>query len=131
MAYDVRIIPVGEFLRSDVTGVLNREASRQLLSKLMGASRQQNINRILIDCRDASSVTNLTDVWMLVQDFDALGVTRKCRIAVLSSPEGDFGKVEFLEVCASNRGYAVKAFVEFEGAVTWLAAQQSCSESVP
>jgi hypothetical protein len=61
-----------------------------LLGQLMAACQRENITRILIDCREASSQATVLEVWLLARDFAALGVTYKYRVAVLNRPKDDF-----------------------------------------
>ena len=83
MAYDVRVIPIREFMKTDVTGELDVAETRKMLSQIMTACKRENITRILIDCREASSHSTVTDVWTLARDLGSLGVTHENRVAVL------------------------------------------------
>ena len=124
MTYDVRVIPIREFLKTDVTGELDVAATREMLSKLMAACKREKITRILIDCREASTHSTVTEVWTLARDLGDLGVTRDNRVAVLNRPKDSFDRGAFLELCATNRGYHLRAFREFEGAFAWLTSEQ-------
>lgn len=125
MAYNLRVIPVGEFLRTDVTGVVDLQTSRELLRGLMAICMQESLDRILIDGREARSEGSLLDVWTLAKDLGGLGVAPGYRVAVLNRPKDDFDRVAFLELCATNRGYQLKAFRDFETAFTWLTTEES------
>ena len=48
MAVDVRIIPIKEFLRSDVSGNLDLERSLILLRSLVEECKNHNVDRILM-----------------------------------------------------------------------------------
>ena len=117
MAVDVRIIPITEFLRADVSGTL-METSLILLCDLIAACKEHNVDRILIDTREATSNTSVLDVWTLAKKLTSSGL--RARIAVVNSPKDDFDRGAFLELCAVNRGYDLKAFRDFEAAFTWL-----------
>jgi hypothetical protein len=123
MAYDVRVIPIREFVKTDVTGELDVTATREMLSQLMAACKRENITRILIDCREASTHSTVTDVWTLARDLGSLGVSHENRVAVLNRPKDHFDRAAFLELCATNRGYHLRAFREFEAAFTWLTSE--------
>jgi hypothetical protein len=125
MTYDVRVIPIKEFMKTDITGELDMGATRDMLSQLMAACKRENITRTLIDCREASSHATVLDVWTLARDLGSLGVTYKNRVAVLNRPKDEFDRSAFLEVCATNRGYQIKAFREFEQAFSWLTSEES------
>lgn len=122
MAYNLRVIPINEFLRTDVSGEVDLKASRELLKGLMDICVRENLDRILIDGREASSHASTVDVWTLANDLGSLGVSREYRVAVLNRPKDDFDRMAFLELCATNRGYQLKAFRDFEAAFTWLTA---------
>ena len=122
MAVEVKIIPIKEFLRSDVSGNLNLEKSLSLLRKLVEECKTRNVDRILIDTREATSNASMLDVWTLAKKLTLSGLT--ARIAVVNRPKDDFDRGAFLELCAVNRGYELKAFRDFEAAFTWLNEDQ-------
>jgi hypothetical protein len=127
MACDVRVIPIREFMKTDLTGEIDLNASRELLSELMAACKRENMTRILFDAREASSRSTILDVWTLARDLNSLGVTHENRVAVLSRPKDNLDRAAFLELCATNRGFHLRAFREFEDAFTWLTSEQSSS----
>ena len=129
MAYDVRVIPIREFLKSDIRGEIDLNASRGLLSELMAVCKREHMTRILIDSREASSHSTTLDVWTLARDLGSIGVTPENRVAVLNRPKDHFDRAAFLELCATNRGYQLKAFREFEEAFAWLTSEQPSSEA--
>lgn len=130
MAYDVRVIPIQEFMKTDITGELDVAETREMLSQIMTACKRENITHILVDCREASSHSTITDVWTLARDLESLGVTHQNRVAILNRPKDGFDRAAFLELCAGNRGYHMRAFREFEPAFIWLVSEQSSGEAV-
>jgi len=60
----------------------------------------------------------MLDVWTLAKKLTSSGL--RARMAVVNSPKDDFDRGAFLELCAVNRGYDLKAFRDFEAAFTWL-----------
>jgi hypothetical protein len=129
MAYDLRVIPISEFMRTNVSGEVDLKASREMLSGLMAICEREKIDRILIDGREAKSQSTAVDVWTLAGDLGSLGVTRGHRVAILNRPKDDFDRGAFLELCATNRGYQLKAFRDFEAAFAWLTTEQPSSEA--
>jgi hypothetical protein len=128
MACDVRVIPIREFMKTDLAGEIDLNVSRELLSELMAACKRENMTRILIDSREASSHSTMLDVWTLARDLGSLGVTHENRVAVLNRPKDNFDRAAFLELCATNRGYHLKAFREFEVAFAWLTSEEYSSD---
>ena len=127
MAVDVRIIPIKEFLRSDVSGNLDLERSLTILRSLVEECKNHNVDRILIDTREATSNASMLDVWTLAKKLTYSGL--RARVAVVNRPKDGFDRGAFLELCAMNRGYELKAFRDFEAAFTWLNAGQPSTSS--
>ena len=128
MAAEVRIIPIKEFLRSDVSGALDLERSLSILRKLAEECKNHNVDRILIDTREATSNASMMDVWTLAKKLTHSEL-RAARLAVVNRPKDDFDRGAFLELCAVNRGYELKAFRDFEAAFTWLNEGQPSASS--
>ena len=124
MAYDVRVIPVKEFLRTDISGEIDLRASREVLKELLATCAQNDVYHVLIDGREASSHSSTVDVWTLANDLDSLGMKVEHRVAILNRPKDEFDRAAFLEVCATNRGYQLRAFRDFETAFTWLTVEE-------
>ena len=120
MSYDMRVIPISEFLRTDVSGEIDLPATRAVLKELLDICARSNIYHILIDGREARSRSSTVDVWTLANDLGSLGMSPQHRIAILNRPKDDFDRGAFLEMCATNRGYQLRAFRDFENAFTWL-----------
>jgi hypothetical protein len=121
MGYDVQVVKVSEFLRSHVSGVVDLDASRELLRKLVAAAARHRVHRVLLDGRDSRSNASTADIWSLANDLSSLGVSREHRVALLlQPPQADFDRGAFLELCATNRGFQLRAFHDFEQAFDWL-----------
>lgn len=118
MTVEVRIIPIKEFLRTDVSGNLDLERSLIILSHLVEECTKHNVDRILIDTREATSNASMLDVWTLARKLTHSGL--RAQVAVVNRPKDDFDRGAFLELCAMNREYQLKAFRDFEAAFTWL-----------
>ena len=125
MAVDVRIISITQFLRADVSGTL-METSLILLCDVIEACKEHNVDRILIDTREATSNTSVLDVWTLARKLTPSGLSR---VAVVNRPKEDVERGTFLELCATNRGYQLEAFNDFEAAFTWLSEGQPSTSS--
>jgi hypothetical protein len=62
-----------------------------------------------------------TDVWEIATSLEEWGICRHNRIAILNAPKDNFDRAAFLETCATNRGFDIRAFRDFEKALYWLA----------
>jgi hypothetical protein len=119
MPVEVRIIPITKFLLTDASGTL-METSLILLRDLLQACKEHNVDRLLIDTREATSSASVLDAWTLASNLTHSELSPKDRVAVLNRPEDDFDGAASLELCPTNRGYQLKAFHDFEAAFTWL-----------
>jgi len=127
MPVEVRIIPITEFLLTDASGTL-METSLILLRDLLQACKEHNVDRLLIDTREATSSASVLDAWTLASKLAHSELSHKDRVAVLNRPEDDFGAAS-LEPCPVNRGYQLKAFHDFQAAFTWLNEREPSTSS--
>jgi len=123
MAYDIRLIHLKDFLRTNVHGAIDLESSRRLFKEVANASLERDNHHILIDVRDIPPGGKLSavDVWEVASSLEDCGIGRHTRIAILNAPKDNFDRAAFLETCATNRGFAIRAFRDFEKALYWLA----------
>ena len=84
----------------------------------MEECKKHDVDRILIDTREATSNASMLDVWTLARKLTYSGL--RARVAVVNRPKDDFDRGAFLELCAMNQEYQLKAFRDFEAAFTWL-----------
>ena len=126
MAYDIRLIHLNDFLRTDVHGAVDLESSKALFKDVSRASIEHDNHHILIDVRDMPSGGKLSavDVWEVASSLEQCGIGRDNRIAILNAPKDEFDRAAFLETCAANRGFAIRAFRDFEKALYWLAGER-------
>jgi hypothetical protein len=116
----LRIVPVREFLRTDVNGHIDLESSREVLRAIVRASASLGLYRVLVDARGTPHSISIADVYDLASDLDALGVTPRHRIATLhETPEG-LERAGYFSILARSRGHAIRAFSDFEDALAWL-----------
>jgi hypothetical protein len=95
MSYDVHVISISEFLRTDVTGIVDLDASRALLRELVATAARCNVDRVLLDGRNARARVSTADIWTLASELGALGVQDHRIAFLLSPPEGDFDRGAF------------------------------------
>jgi len=61
-----------------------------------------------------------TDIWYLAEALDKNRTLFHEKIAVLIGPNQNFDNAKFFELCATNRGLEVGAFLSYEEAIDWL-----------
>jgi hypothetical protein len=129
MPHDIRVITAREFLRADVHGRLDLPASKRVLEQLAAACAGTPDRHILIDVRDTKPANvGSVEVYELVQTLRVLGLGVLNQIAVLRcQPEG-FDRGRLFEMLATDRGFQVGVFEDFEAAFAWLYGK---GEAVP
>lgn len=121
MTTDVRIIHAHDFIKASVDGQLDLEKSKELLVEVATASTSLADYEVLLDTRKTKSVMSITDLWYLAAELSNLGKAYYRKTAVLC-PIENFDQAGFFALCATNRGFRVKAFTSFEEAIEWLIA---------
>ena len=116
IAFDERV----GVLRITLTGVIDRnrcEEAARTASAYITSPRP----RLLFDARDTILRETITNLYTMVADFDALGLPRTSRIAVLVAR--DTADHLFTETVAVNRGLCVRYFNSEADALRWLAGK--------
>jgi hypothetical protein len=74
---------------------------------------------VLVDTRQAESLLSVTEIYQLGKELASHSILRQSKICVLVPPR-DVDKADFFETVAVNRGVQIKAFTNFEQAITWF-----------
>ncbi|HSU62553.1 MAG TPA: hypothetical protein VLJ12_01620 [Burkholderiales bacterium] len=123
MPANVKVIHAHEFVRARPGGVLNLEASEQLLLDVARAAEGRDKIEILIDTRQAEGQLGAADLWFLA---DRLARHRRAfsgKTAVLC-PMERFDRARFFALLADSKGFDVEAFTSYEEAIAWLSGDQ-------
>ncbi|HEY3860213.1 MAG TPA: hypothetical protein VGM47_11475 [Gammaproteobacteria bacterium] len=81
----------------------------------------KGIQRLLLDCHDAHFNVPTVAVYQLPELYDAKGLSRQVRAAVVRPHDGYHGEIfEFYEDVCRNRGYFVTLFDDADSAREWL-----------
>ena len=123
MGFNLQVVKTNDFVRFDGHGKLDLEQSRRALERLATACVTSGANCALLDVRDMRTELGLVDFYNLISAFHAMGFRHNHHLAVLHRYNGG-DKAEFFALCASSRGWNVRAFDEFEHAVEWF--ESSC-----
>ena len=90
------------------------------MPNLLVLNTPDNFHDLLIDVRDTTSVLSLSDIYELVAEIGKKRDAFRKKIAIIIGSQHDIDKARFLEMCASNRGFTVNVFDDFEESVNWL-----------
>jgi hypothetical protein len=117
---NIAIVHTRDFIRARPDGALDLEASRTLLVDVVSAIRRAGEHNVLIDTR-AAAPTRLsrTDLWQLGVAAGTQPALAQSRVALLV-PLDKQDDGEFFESIARLEGANVKAFSDFESAISWL-----------
>ena len=126
MPFDIRRISIPDFLRTDVAGVFDFEATKFLLSDIVESTFRSGIKRVLVDVRAARPAhIDVADIYTLAMHLMLLGFDRAHKLAILNDPADDFDRGQLFEQCAVRQGMNVAAFRDFDAALEWLNEESS------
>jgi hypothetical protein len=132
MPYNLQIIRASDFVRLNGKGEYDQAETRLALTGIAKACVTSGIDCALLDTREARSDMQLNDLYELVLAFKEMGFQKNHRLAILhrsrsgarveffSLAPGELAK--FFAMCATERGWNVKAFDDYEQAMQWLGA---------
>lgn len=120
MKAEIKFVKTKDFIKTTASGQLSLEQSKKVLSEIARLNTPDDLHDILVDIRNTLPGLSLSDIYELVTEVGNHRQAFRKKIAILLGEQHDFDKARFLEMCASNRGYNVNAFDDFEEAVNWL-----------
>ncbi len=120
MLLKVNVIQAKDFIVSTLTGELDLKTSQIMLGKIAAAAKGRGAFDVLIDLRQTAIRMSTVDIWDLCMGLPEFAKTFTARTAILISQGKDGQKAEFLRLCASNRGYRINIFSDYEEAMKWL-----------
>jgi hypothetical protein len=101
-------------------GKLDFEESKRLLMQVATVDARAEEHEVLIDCRRAHSMLTTSDLWHLASLLSDHRSTFAKKTAILVRPDGHIDHAKFFELCGTNRGLLIRAFVNYEEAIDWL-----------
>ena len=126
-----RLVHATDLIELTVTGTLDVERSRDLLLRLAEANAETGLD-LLLDLRPADDAgITFRDVYALVEILRDHPDAFRGRLALLDTDRPGFEKVQFFQASATERGFQVRAFLDFEAAVRWLQRSSTLDTSAP
>ena len=120
MKAEIKFVKTKDFIKTTASGQLSLEQSKKVLTEIARLNTPDDLHDLLVDIRDTLPGLSLSDIYELVTEVGNHRQAFRKKIAILLGAQHDIDKARFLEMCASNRGYNVNAFDDFEEAVNWL-----------
>jgi hypothetical protein len=122
---ELQIIRASEFIRLGAQGHFDLAASKAALAELARACRKRAIDRALMDLRalqpGPTPVFSRDDLIALVNTFHEVGFTRQQRLAILYQTDPHH-RARLFAFLSTVRGWTVRAFDDFEKALSWLSS---------
>jgi hypothetical protein len=128
--YNLHVIRTADFVKLDAHGNPDLPESRRALERLAKACIDRGTNAALLDVREVYSTLKLVDVYSLVSAFHTMGFRREHRLAILHRYSAS-ERAEFFAMCASERGWHVRAFDTYEEALEWFGTEIPVSQESP
>ncbi len=129
MALDIKLQHDEACLTVTLKGSIGLTESRDVLRQVVTGMEPEEASPILLDVRAVECKLSYPDIMALVTNLgsDRVGLLRK--IAVLYHEERQGEAARFLELCAGNRGYPIRAFTACDEAVQWLGSTAATDAS--
>jgi hypothetical protein len=123
MPVNVKVINAREFIRTTVSGALDLAESKRGMLDLASHIKQPGEYEVLIDVRGAETILSIADLYELAVALAGQPALIGSKIGILG-PMSGMDKAQFFETVAQNRGARIKAFTDFEEAITWLVLRE-------
>jgi hypothetical protein len=123
MPVNVKVINAREFIRTTVSGSLDLVESQRAILDLASYIKQPGEYEVLIDVRGAETILSIADLYELAVTLAGQPALIESKIGLLG-PMSGMDKAQFFETVAQNRGARIKAFTDFEEAITWLVLRE-------
>jgi hypothetical protein len=120
MDLNIRIIHAHDFLKTTPTFQVDLETSKQFILKLARENAAPRQYDLLIDLRGTTGNLSLLDVTEVVKVVIDHPDSFRSKIAILTTPGIKFENAQFGALYASNRGFEMAAFTDFEETINWL-----------
>ncbi|HEY7547212.1 MAG TPA: hypothetical protein VID27_20125 [Blastocatellia bacterium] len=120
MPTNIKVILTEDFIRAAPDGTLDFAASSNLLKEVLTEIDTAGKYHVLVDTRKADvqlSTAEIFDLAVAVTTEPALARDKKFALLVPPEKKVDAG---FFEDISINRGANLRAFTDFETAITWL-----------
>ena len=114
-----RFIQAGDFIKTTPEGEVNLELSKTRIAKLVQALEPIYDYNFLVDWRNVKINFSMTHLYYLPLEILKYKALSNAKISLLVQPD-DFDRIEFLQLCAQNKGVYLSAFTEYEKAMDWL-----------
>jgi len=119
MPVNVKIINAKDFIRTTVSGALDFAESKRAILDIASQIKQPGEYEVLIDIRGAEIILSIADLFELAVALAGQSSLIDSKIGLLG-PMSGVDQAQFFETVAQNRGARIRAFTDFEEAITWL-----------
>lgn len=131
MPLKLEIIRATEFVRIGAEGHFDLPASKEALLTVAAACRKRGIQLAILDLRalrpGPKPVFTPADLVELLNTFPAVGFTRRLRLAILYASD-PHKRARLFAFLSTMHGWNVRAFGDFEEAMTWLSSGEQAPE---
>ncbi|HEX7965866.1 MAG TPA: hypothetical protein VF651_09130 [Gammaproteobacteria bacterium] len=124
MPWTLELAEQGQVLLLTYRGLLSPAESAGMTRQTLERILETGVMRVMLDCSAAQMEIPVTDIYKLPDRYEAAGVPRAIRVAVLV-PHDNYKRelFEFYEDVCRNRGYFVRLFEDAVAAWDWLRAE--------
>lgn len=120
MKQQIHHIEIESFLKTSGTGTITFEQSLERLRALCEIWKKNKAQSILVDLRDRKIEMPSTELKHFMEVVQETGIGQTNKVALLYRHREQFDPPVFLEFLAAKMDLKVKAFEDYEAAISWL-----------
>lgn len=126
MPWTLELTEQDQVLLLTYRGLLAPAESAGMTDQVLARVLETGVMRVMLDCSAAQMATPATDIYKLPDRYEAAGVPRSIRVAVIV-PHDNYKRelFEFYEDVCRNRGYFVRLFEDSAAGWDWLRGEAS------
>lgn len=115
-----QLVHLHDIIETTPEGALDVERTREVLCGIADTNAEAGLD-LLVDLRGATDTgVSYTDVYGMIGILRENPIAFRGKMALLDSFRPGFEKVQFFEAAATEAGFEVRAFLDFEEATRWL-----------
>jgi hypothetical protein len=109
----------GDLLHARVWGRDRDEPPFHVCKAILTEALRLGLSRVLVELTQKVPLSAISQ-FQIVERLPGLGITARCRVALVHHTPGLYEASDMIDLAAGNRGLNVKNFRDLESALAWL-----------
>jgi hypothetical protein len=108
-----------DLLHARVWGRDTDEPPFQVCKAILGEAQRLGLTRVVVELTQKVPLSGINQ-FRIIERLPELGVTARCRVALVHHTPGLYESSDMIDLAAGNRGLNVKNFRDLDSALAWL-----------